>query len=118
MPVASHCRERQQPFAAGNPTLSRTKVVGRLSQVLALTLLLLPNVAGAASADDRGLLRLAGHHVKWGGLDYGSRAEVTYAFLTERHTFAGARNCAEMSPVADLLLPAGITLAALDHEVA
>jgi hypothetical protein len=98
--------------------LSRTKVVGRLSHVLALSFLLLPSAAGAASADDRGLLRLAGHHVKWGGLDYGSRAEVTYAYLTERHTFAGARNCAEMSPVADLLLPAGISLAALDHEVA
>jgi hypothetical protein len=98
--------------------LSRTKVVGRLSLVLALTLLLLPNAAGAASANDRGLLKLAGHHVKWGGLDYGSRAEVTYAFLTERHTFAGARNCGEMTGIADLLAPAGIAPPSLDREVA
>jgi hypothetical protein len=77
-----------------------------------------PHGAGASSAEDRGLLKLAGHHVKWGVLAYGSRATVTYAYLTEPRTFRAARNCRRMTPISDLLTRSGIGPAAFDSEVA
>jgi hypothetical protein len=95
--------------------------IGRLAAAL---LALLTSCAAAAdparaagASEDRGLLVLAGHHVKWGQLGYGRGARITYAFLDRRVSFPGARNCAEMAPIGDLLATAGIGRAAFEREV-
>ncbi|MEK0083692.1 matrixin family metalloprotease [Benzoatithermus flavus] len=88
-----------------------------------LLAVLLVGLAAAQAAEiappgDRGLLKLAGHYVKWGPLAYGSPAEITYAYLQETRSFPGARNCAAMAPIATLLTPAGITFQSFDREIA
>lgn len=75
-------------------------------------------VAEAAGVPaDRGLLRLAGRHVKWGEPAYGSEACVTYAFLDRPRRFDGARNCAEMEPLDALLARSSISPVAFAREV-
>jgi len=76
-----------------------------------------PQTINAALAEDRGLLKLAGRHVKWGVLAYGNRAEVTYAYLMEPRTFPAARNCRRMTSIGDLLARSGIEPATFDREV-
>ena len=59
--------------------------------LLALGLLLvwptIPRAADLALPGERGLLKLAGHHVKWGAPAYGSPAGITYAYLREPRSF-------------------------------
>ncbi|HEX6012722.1 MAG TPA: matrixin family metalloprotease [Geminicoccaceae bacterium] len=98
--------------------MPRTAVAGFLAVATTCALLSSPQGVGASSAEDRGLLKLAGHHVKWGVLAYGNRATVTYAYLTEPRTFRAARNCRQMTPIGDLLARSGIEPAAFDREVA
>jgi Matrixin len=98
--------------------LPRTAVAGFLAVAATCVHLFSPQVTNAASLDDRGLLKLAGHHVKWGVLAYGSRATVTYAYLAEPRTFRSARNCRRMTSIGDLLARSGIAPAAFDREVA
>jgi Matrixin len=102
----------------GARILPRTAVAGCLAAIATCVFPLSPPKAIAASVEDRGLLRLAGHHVKWGVLAYGSRATVTYAYLAEPRTFRGARNCRRMTGIGDLLARNGIAPAAFDREVA
>ena len=73
--------------------------------------------AGAAESSASTLLRLAGRHVKWGPPDYGSGAEVTYAFLDAPRSFPGARNCREMQALDPLLRASTIEPAAFTAEV-
>jgi hypothetical protein len=70
-----------------------------------LMVLLLPL---AAAAEPRGLIEFGGRHVKWGAPDYGSGAEITYAFLHRARSFPGARNCSDMLPIASLTKRAAI----------
>jgi hypothetical protein len=72
----------------------------------------------AAQPDTQGLLRLAGRHVKWGGLHYGTGATVTYAFLDQPLKQPTARNCVEMTSVGDLLAAAGLARAPFEAEIA
>lgn len=87
-----------------------------------LTLLLAVAVCvsqhAAAKPDTQGLLRLAGRHVKWGDLDYGRGAAVTYAFLEAPLKQPTARNCVEMTPIGDVLAAAGLARAHFEAEVA
>ena len=98
--------------------MSKAAIVGLAAIGASFALPLLPHPAEGASAEDRGLLRLAGHHVKWGVLAYGSRATITYAYLTEPRTFRAARNCRRMTSVGALLARSGVAPAAFDREVA
>ena len=93
-------------------------VTGFRAVAATCVLLLSPQTTNAASAEDRGLLKLAGHHVKWGVLAYGSRATVTYAYLTEPRTFRGARNCRRMTSIGGLLARNGVAPADFDREIA
>jgi hypothetical protein len=88
--------------------------------LLALCALLAYPVAARAAdvPGDRGLLKLAGHYVKWGPLAYGGPAEISYAFLQETRSFPGARNCVGMAPLQNLLALAGIAPASLEREAA
>ena len=88
----------------------------RAGMVLAI---LIPLVGSGAAhaADSRGLIAFAGRNVKWGAPDYGSGAEITYAFLQRSQTFAGARNCARMLPIHSLTKLALVSRAALREIV-
>ena len=80
---------------------------------------LIPLVAAGVghAADARGLISFAGRNVKWGAPDYGSGAEITYAFLRRPRTFADARNCARMLPIQALTKRALVSRAALREIV-
>lgn len=88
----------------------------RAGMVLAILTALVASGA-APAADSRGLIDFAGRNVKWGAPDYGSGAEVTYAFLQRAQTFAGARNCARMLPIQSLTKRALISRAVLREIV-
>src|SRR4051794_37069950 len=89
----------------------------------ALALGLFIMCATSAAADTRlltiakyRLLSLDGNLVKWGQPTLGTSAQVTYAFLNERMTFPGTRNCGAMAPFADLAPAAGHPEAELRDE--
>jgi hypothetical protein len=88
----------------------------RAGILLAGLMVLLPPLA--AAAEPRGLIEFGGRHVKWGTPDYGSGAEITYAFLHRARSSPGARNCSEMLPIASLTKLAAISGAALRATVA
>jgi len=64
------------------------------------------------------LLKLDGAFVKWGEPVLGTGAKVRYALLADRREFAGARNCADMSPLEPTLHRAGIAADQLRAETA
>lgn len=72
--------------------------------------------SAAHGTEDHRLLMLDGHLVKWGSLGMGTPATVTYAYVSERTRFPGARNCQEMVPLDNLLATSGIPLARFVHE--
>lgn len=76
------------------------------------------SVALAGTSDGRGLLELAGRHVKWGAPVYGSHARVTYGFVAAPTDFPEARNCQAMAPLSPMLARYGIDHAALERETA
>jgi hypothetical protein len=71
----------------------------------------------SSAAEVRGLLRLDGHHVKWGAPAYGAGAEVTYSYLTRTRSFADARNCAAMLPLSVVLNLSDIKMPDFEREV-
>ena len=77
-------------------------------------------LAGANVGKDGGfqLLKLDGHHVKWGEDALGAGATVRYAFVSGPMRFDGARNCSELVPMTDLALRNGISEATLHAEAA
>jgi hypothetical protein len=87
----------------------------------AATLLLAASAASASmhpgSAGFK-LLKLSGHHVKWGDNSLGSGATVTYAFVTDSMRFANARNCGHVVPMAELMRRSGIDQEMLEAEAA
>ncbi|HZP19075.1 MAG TPA: matrixin family metalloprotease [Bauldia sp.] len=90
---------------------------GGLGLFLAAEFLLL-GVGGAAAqgpADYR-LLVLDRSQLKWAAAA-GAPAGVTYAVATSPMTFAGARNCPAIAPVAGLLAASGIARPAFDGEL-
>lgn len=74
--------------------------------------------APTQAADSFRLLVLDGSFVKWGEPELGTGASVTYAFLARKTTYAGARNCAEMEPFAEMVAASGQAEAALRREAA
>lgn len=72
--------------------------------------------SAAHGSEDYRLLMLDGRLVKWGSSGMGTPATVTYAYVTERTRFPGARNCQEMAPLDGLLAASGIPLARFVHE--
>jgi hypothetical protein len=64
------------------------------------------------------LLRLDGHHVKWGNPEPGTGAKVTYAFVTGALSFPDAINCKQLTPLDGLLASSSITVAQLQNETA
>ncbi len=94
--------------------------IARKRLVLAACWLAVASTAMPAAAAEPGastLLRLAGRHVKWGPVTYGSGAQVTYAFLDRPSSFPRARNCRSMQGLAPLLQANGIAGAAFAVEV-
>lgn len=89
----------------------------RAGIILLATLIPLVAAGAAHAAGSRGLIDFAGRNVKWGAPDYGSGAEITYAFLQRPQTFAGARNCARMLPIHSLTKRALVSRAALREIV-
>lgn len=72
--------------------------------------------SAAHGSEDYRLLVLDGHLVKWGSSGMGTPATITYAHVSERTRFPGARNCQEMVPLDGLLAASGIPLARFVHE--
>jgi hypothetical protein len=98
--------------------LSLRKAIGHVALVLTFAALAAPPAARGEEPDNRGLLRLAGYHVKWGDLAYGRRAELTYAFLRQAHRFPGSRNCVDMVSVEALQQGSNIEPEAFEREIA
>ncbi len=100
--------------------MSRTAI--RVSAVIGLALVW-PFAMGIASeangADDSfRLLKLNGHHVKWGDRALGVGATVRYAFVDAPRRFDGARNCRVLVPLEGLAAGHGIALSTLEDEAA
>lgn len=85
---------------------------GALAAGLGITICL-----AAAETAAQVLIKLEQHHVKWGALDYGAGAEVTYAYLRRPLADADARNCRRMLPLEQALAPSGVDYAGFDKEV-
>lgn len=64
------------------------------------------------------LLKLDGHHVKWGVGILGVGATVSYAFVTTPRRFENAHNCGELVPMAGLVARHGISQLALEEQTA
>jgi predicted Zn-dependent protease len=64
------------------------------------------------------LLKLDGHHVKWGNSVLGVGATVSYAFVTTPRRFENARNCGELVPMSDLVAQHGVSQLALEEQTA
>jgi predicted Zn-dependent protease len=64
------------------------------------------------------LLKLSGHHVKWGTHTLGDGATVSYAFVNESMRFATARNCGQIVPMTDLMRRSSIDQETLEAEAA
>ena len=74
--------------------------------------------AGSAQAGSSfELLRLDKSVVKWGEPETGTGARVSYAFVTEKMRFAGARNCQEMQSPDAFLESSAIAAGDLATEV-
>ncbi len=79
--------------------------------------------AATASADEKKaepeyrLLVLDGTVVRWRGNADGLPTVLTYAFLTEPRSFAGARNCGRMLPPSAALAPSKIDIDSFRREV-
>lgn len=93
--------------------------VGRAACLaLASQLLLGTGTAAIGGGDDFRLLKLDGHHVKWGDTTLGAGAVVTYAFVSSPTTFPDARNCGQLVPLDDLAARHHIAEETLHEEVA
>lgn len=64
------------------------------------------------------LLKLDGHHVKWGDAALGTGATVSYAFVDAARRFDGAHNCRQLVPMNDLTMRYGISQPTLQEETA
>lgn len=63
---------------------------------------LLPLAFSLSAADNDGgyrLLKLEGYKVKWGALELGAGASISYAFADETLQFDDARNCSVLAPM-------------------
>ncbi len=76
-----------------------------------------PLPAVAQSPSTYRLLTLDGHEVKWGAPKLGTGGTVTYALIDRPMIFAGARNCASMTPIDHLLAANGIDRARFTNEL-
>lgn len=77
----------------------------------------LPASAMPRLAMERGLLQLAGRHVKWGEPRYGSGAVVRWAYVSEPVSDPAARNCRDMLPMDGLVERLGADMAQVDLEI-
>lgn len=64
------------------------------------------------------LLKLDGHHVKWGEAALGAGAIVKYAFVDAPRQFDRVRNCPELVPMDTLAVRHGISHTTLQEEAA
>ncbi len=99
-----------------------TRTTMRLGAGMCVTLILTFAVGSvSASIGDDGnfrLLRLDGHHVKWGETALGAGATVRYAFVDAPRQFDGARNCRQLVPIDRLATRHDISQETLQAEAA
>ncbi|MGE0238311.1 MAG: matrixin family metalloprotease [Parvibaculaceae bacterium] len=85
-----------------------------LGRLAAATFILAATMSTLCAAADHRLLVLDGSWVKWGKLQWGAGATVTYAFASGPQTSPGARNCAALQPFAELVKRTGLPQAQVE----
>lgn len=100
--------------------MSRTAIRASVVVGLALAWPFAVGIATEANGADHSfrLLKLDGHHVKWGDRALGAGATVRYAFVDAPRHFDGARNCHVLVPLDGLAARHGIALSTFEDEAA
>lgn len=100
--------------------MTRNAVSVGAAMCFAFICIFVAGIAAASISSDGSfrLLKLDGHHVKWGDSALGAGATVRYAFIDAPRRFDGARNCQDLVPMDHLALRHGISQATLQAETA
>jgi hypothetical protein len=92
-------------------------LAGKTAPLWCIIFLIVAQSGVAWASDGFRLLSLDGRLVKWGSPVLGSGAVVTYAVVTARVAFPGARNCDAIVPLDALEATSGVTSARFDAEL-